>query len=811
MKWRWIITVGLFAVVIVCIFLLVRSDSAEEKAVAETKRALRKEGFKTDLSEFNFSTSAESRARAAALTNAYGGLGRGSGDYGRRFTVWQGGPDLMAAVGSNAALVAWKPDGWTAPDDFAAWDQARPNTPSSEDHWATVREMLNDHRGDLDAACQAALSGPIRFELAASNGMAMLLRHAAPLRGLAQMLASRAVLELHDGNKEQAWTNLLAASRVVTAWEIEPVEVSQSVRFACAGISFNAAWQVLQAGGWTDSQLARLQREWESVDFFKTLPETAAFSRASASAACQLERQQPLPGPGVTLNEIFRAPQGALAGLNYRWTQIRYRHHGSYEDEKALLLYYRDREVELRAAVPAKTWSEMRQLPGVTNAVPFQSKYSSRMSTMLGSRQIGLRLQRGAAGILGRAADAESRRRLIITAVALERYHGRHGSYPKTLADLVPYFLKDNTIDFMDGQPLRYRLTDDGHFVLYSVGLDCADNGGEMPRPRGLGIRQGFPGSPFLPGADLTPGTDLVWPRPASAVEAKAHQEEENRAREERRQAMLKEADDDEQEVAAARRRAVALLEQIYSQPQARNTTEPVYQGKPLSKILRNEMASGTNELTLNEMLTARQIATGKEPDLATFELLVSYDALTNFGSLQLLVDHHPQYDSVAEGGELQSCERATNGNCLLVWNTTYDPPGKHFVRAHLLFGGENIVPKVSKRGRRVSEPVEVTGPLVPFFSSNLCQFDPSYSEFDSSGATLYAKLLESNGLYTIELKSPAGNHIRTFTGSTSNGVINVHWDLTDDRGNRCTNQSVDSAYQITLPDSGRSQTLKGP
>jgi hypothetical protein len=32
-----------------------------------------------------------------------------------------------------------------------------------------------------------------------------------------------------------------------------------------------------------------------------------------------------------------------------------------------------------------------------------------------------------------------------------------------------------------------------------------------------------------------------------------------------------------------------------------------------------------------------------------------------------------------------------------------------------------------------------------------------------------------------------------------------------DDHGNRCTNENIDSVLQVTLPGSGRSQTLKGP
>jgi len=100
MKWRWIIAVGLLAVALVCAFLLLRSDSAEERAVEETKRALRQQGFKTDLTEFNFSASAEFRARTAALTFA--------GPHLRRPPLPEGNPELMMPVGSNAARVIWQ-------------------------------------------------------------------------------------------------------------------------------------------------------------------------------------------------------------------------------------------------------------------------------------------------------------------------------------------------------------------------------------------------------------------------------------------------------------------------------------------------------------------------------------------------------------------------------------------------------------------------------------------------------------------------------------------------------------------------------
>ena len=772
MKARWKIMVVLAAAGVLCVFFLLRSDRSEQNALEETRRLLRQQGFKTDLAEFNFSASEELRARGSALTT----LGH---------TLRPAGPadnlDLMTSVGSNSALVVWR--------------QEKLQNYSGDDPRPTLRATLNESRLELDAACDSALSGPIRFHLNASAGNGMLLPHLPALKSLAQTLGARVVLELRDGNMDAAWTNLLASTRLVTSWEPEPAEVSHLVRYACATIAYNVTWQALQADGWPDDRLDHLQREWESVDFFKGLPETMAFKRASMVATCQLERQQPIGRPSVALNNAILSPRAVWYELTEYWRRLRYRQHGTYEDEKALLLHYRDRELELRRAIKSVTWSEMRELPGVTNFIRFQSKYPSRMQDLMNVRQIMLasQLQGQGQSWLGRAADAEARRRLVVTAIALKRHHVRHDAYPNTLDELVPELLKNRPVDFMDGKPLRYSRTDGDHFILYSVGLDCVDNGGEMPRQGPGGSRYGVPGRFGTP-----QGTDLVWPRPASAADVEMFHRQQIKA-----QAERVDRDEDLQAEEHWRRTAKrkAGVEKLLVAKLKVRSTEPTFRGRPLSEALRNENTAGTNKLTLDELLTLRQVATGEEPDTVTFEVPVNYAVLTNLGSLQLYIDPSPDEDS-DEGctvGQME-CRRATNGNCLLVWRTIYESPGQHALQM----------------GLELNEPARgdevIVGLVAPFVVSNLCQFSLSSAYFNPVlGATLRAKLPEPNGTYTIELTSPAGDRLKRITGSTSNGVIKVHWDLTDDHGRKCTNDAFGSLFHITLPDSGQSQTLKGP
>jgi hypothetical protein len=223
-----------------------------------------------------------------------------------------------------------------------------------------------------------------------------------------------------------------------------------------------------------------------------------------------------------------------------------------------------------------------------------------------------------------------------------------------------------------------------------------------------------------------------------------------------------------------------------------RESKELTYHGKPLTDVLRNDIVSGKTQLTLDEMLTLKQIITGAEPQVVTFELPINYDVITKIGSLCLSVDPDGFSRSDPEG-VMSDCVRGTNGNCLMGWNTAYDPPGQHALQAQLSAGRTG----------------PVKGPVFPFLSSNLCRFQLFHANYNYNKAFLYAKLPKSNGIYTIELKSLAGDHVKTFTETTSNGEVMVEWDLKDDSGKACTNDSLESYFTITLPASDRKQMLK--
>ncbi len=776
----WLVVLLLVVLGVIYAVLPSRPDATAQKAVTDTRLALRQHGFKTDLADFDFSTPPELRAREAILKAI--ATNRASGPPADQL-------NLMEIAGNNSAIVVWQQP--TVKMQYPSWPDN-----GSETSWDDLRDILNDNQTKIDAASDAIMSGPIAFNLDASHGNGMLLPHLAVLKNLTETLGSRMVLALHDGNQDAAWTNLLAATRLVTAWNPESAEVCHLVRFGDTKLVFDETWQALQTNHWPDERLARLQAEWEAANLFTNLPEITAFKRASDVAACEQDRGLNL-GSRLSFKELFigslQFPQGLLDELRYGWERGHYLRHGSYEDETNLLLFYRDREADLRNAIQAPTWAQMRQLPGVTNEVFFQSKYQSRMQAMMNIRRISTAFQRQGASFLGRAAEAEAERRIIITAIALERYRGKHGSYPVTLDMLAPEFLKSVPGDFMDGQPLRYRLADDGHFLLYSVGQDCVDNGGQIPvqlRPNPAGLPPGALRAP--------PKGDIVWPLPASTADVAALRQKQERAVELRNLSEQQRESEEEWKQSPLRQSRISkILTNEWSSSLGYTNLEI----RPVIESVRNSVGSSTNQPSLAELLSLRQITTGGEPEVLTFEAPVSYNAITNRGELTLLVDADPDNGPYWDaGGKVQELERATNGDCLLIWHTIFDPPGPHALQAQLYWlnghGGDFIA----------------KGPAIPATTSNLCQFSFDSSTYDIElGATFHARLPEKNGLYSIECVTTNGEHLNTLTGSTTNGEFKIIWNLVDDHSHRLTGETFNSIVHITLPDSGRTQTLRGP
>jgi hypothetical protein len=107
---------------------------------------------------------------------------------------------------------------------------------------------------------------------------------------------------------------------------------------------------------------------------------------------------------------------------------------------------------------------------------------------------LGERLLLPALGTMARkSAHAQNMVDLAYIAIALERYRIAHGEYPDSLDALAPQFIAKVPHDIINGQPLHYRREAGGRFVLYSVGWNETDDGGEvaLTKSGNVDIRKG--------------------------------------------------------------------------------------------------------------------------------------------------------------------------------------------------------------------------------------------------------------------------------------------------------------------------------
>ena len=89
-------------------------------------------------------------------------------------------------------------------------------------------------------------------------------------------------------------------------------------------------------------------------------------------------------------------------------------------------------------------------------------------------------------------------------ACALERFRLACGQFPESLDALMPKFSSQLPDDVVSGQPLKYRRTADGQYLLYSVGRNETDDGGVLGRTQS--------------GQSIDPKTgDWIWRLPAGS------------------------------------------------------------------------------------------------------------------------------------------------------------------------------------------------------------------------------------------------------------------------------------------------------
>ena len=310
---------------------------------------------------------------------------------------------------------------------------------------------------------------PVVYDL--ENPWGILLPHLGNIKRNVQRLQLRACAELAAGHSDDAFADVKLMLYLADSVKNEPFLISYLVRLACVQLAIQPVWEGLAEHAWSDAQLQELQAQFQQCDFFPQMEYSLASERAAAILTAEL-----LERGKYHFNDLADDPShtgSSLANLLGRMVP-----RGWYDFEK--LSYCQLFQLQLKGAYDVEKKQVFpRQIEANTNALEQAFAGRNPVTTICTRHQLlAVMLLPALHNVPRRAAAAQTAVNEAAIACALERYRLANGQYSENLGALIPKFVTSPPNDVISGQPYKYHRTNDGRFVLYSVGWNETDEGG---------------------------------------------------------------------------------------------------------------------------------------------------------------------------------------------------------------------------------------------------------------------------------------------------------------------------------------------
>jgi hypothetical protein len=392
--------------------------------------------------------------------------------------------------GSKSDLQAWQ----NYYRKLAATTNTFPAPPQPQTPAQDVLLALSKYDLAIEELREASRLPYTRFPLEydKDNPAAILLPHLASLKGVTQTLRLRAIAELQSGQTEKALDDVKLSLRLADSIRNEPLLISHLVRIAILNITLQPIYEGLAEHKWSDAQLVILDSELSKLDFLADYKLAMHGEIGFQDGIVRYLRQHSgqylnLLGDASDYGNMSPAEFVVATAMHWHLVPSGWFYQNQLHCARAMEEFYLPvADVNQQIVMPALIrQADVAVEKERKNLTPFNI-LESLMLPALGNAT-------------KKFAYAQSSTDLARIAVALERYHLAHGEYPETLDALAPQFIEKIPHDIIGGQPLHYRRTDDGKFLLYSVGWNETDDGGQYISPQ---IKTG--------GVDYTKG-DWVW------------------------------------------------------------------------------------------------------------------------------------------------------------------------------------------------------------------------------------------------------------------------------------------------------------
>jgi len=354
--------------------------------------------------------------------------------------------------------------------------------------------LLAPVQPQLDELRTASRRPYAQFEVSAQITGSEVIPNFVAIRTISQTLQTTAAAHLQLGENDAAFTDLVTMQRLADALQGEPYLVAAMIRVAVLrSLLMQSFWEGWVRRQWSEQQLAEFQKRFATVNVVADVDFSLRAGEMVGTSHLVLANLNDL-GRVINMWHLV-GPGGGSGGSFAEWFGR-----------------------QLTKAIPSG-W--------VYQNLATHNRFMMQMVAACDATQItvsprqledfGRKLERlaqhprpynwlAAIGIPNfvrahiTTAHCQTAMQQAAVACALERYRRAEGRYPGKLDDLVPRFAERLPKDVCTGEPLHYRLKDDGTFLLYAVGWNTTDDGGKV-------VMKGNPPDQL----DLEQG-DWVWP-----------------------------------------------------------------------------------------------------------------------------------------------------------------------------------------------------------------------------------------------------------------------------------------------------------
>lgn len=309
-----------------------------------------------------------------------------------------------------------------------------------------------------------------RFPLEYGELYGCLLPHLSHIKAIHQYGKLRASAELHAGHHKEGTDSICLMLQLVEKLKTEPFLISYLVRIADFHITLHPVWEGTTHHLFDKTDLSKIAAQLSGVTFIPQAKISLGMERAVHVA--EIDRvakyrsyfdrianstnyeTQSWPWPWSYQSYIYFAPKGWIT-QNVR----------TYSEKLTLL----ENAVDQWSTGNADVYGQ------------FKKSYEAQLNEPITVyNALSRSWEFGHVNILAKALRAEATVHIARTAVALERYYLNQSTYPETLTELVPQYLPQLPIDPIDRKTLRYHRHQSDQFILYSIGANESDDGGEI-------------------------------------------------------------------------------------------------------------------------------------------------------------------------------------------------------------------------------------------------------------------------------------------------------------------------------------------